>query len=64
MTDLKPSEILREFEERLSPAASEHWNGYGGLERNELVIMAQREGLDAAITHIEEMAAEPLPEDD
>ncbi len=53
---MKPHEIENEIGEQLGNEASAFWNGACEELRNEMVILAQRDNLDAAITEVEALA--------
>ena len=52
-TELRPHEIEREIGDRLSCEAADWW---AGTDPNEMIIYAQRHGLEAAVAEIEELA--------
>jgi len=56
-TELQPHEIKREIDERIAVESQAWWNGASRELQNEFVIIAQREGIDAAVTAINECAA-------
>lgn len=53
MSNASISEIKNEITDRLSPEALAHWNGMCGEGRNEIIVMAQRSGVDAAAAEVE-----------
>ena len=52
-TQLTASEALRAINETVTGKALMDWNGYSQELIDELVILAQREGVEAAVTEIE-----------
>lgn len=48
--------IKRAIESQLTEVASDYWHNTD--YQNDYIIIAQREGIDAAVTAIEEMAAD------
>jgi hypothetical protein len=58
---MTPSEAKRNIEDSLSSAAREWWAGCGRIEVNEIVILAQREGIAAAVAKIEDLSKAPQP---
>jgi len=55
---MKPHQIERQIDDRLSPHGLVHWNGMVRELRNEAIVIAQRDGLDAAVEHIEALASD------
>lgn len=54
-----PTQLLNLIPERLSPRGRVYWDGLCGEGQNEAIIEAQRDGIDAAVATVEELA---LPE--
>lgn len=59
-TELSITEIRRTIDDSLSPEALAYWNGCGDSIIDEVLRMAQREGVQAAIEELEDLAAEPV----
>jgi len=55
--ELKPHEAQREIEDRLSQTAAKWWNGLEASAANDFLVLAQREGVAAAVAAVEECAA-------
>jgi hypothetical protein len=55
-TKMTVSEIKSAIAAKLSQDASDYW--HNTTEQNEFVVIAQRDGIDAAVAAVEEMAAE------
>lgn len=51
-----PAALHRAIGEALTGRAADRWNGSVGEEQNEIVIIAQRKGLQAAIDEVTEAA--------
>lgn len=52
---MKPHQILDTIGEQLEGEALEYWNGADHATRNEVVIHAQREGLEAAVELVQDL---------
>tara|TARA_R110002020_G_scaffold176670_3_gene369013 strand:+ start:739 stop:939 length:201 start_codon:yes stop_codon:yes gene_type:complete len=48
MTDLSPSKIRRAFDDNLPPTALDWWTNAASDIQNEMIILAQREGIEKA----------------
>ena len=53
---MKCHEILNAIGEALSPEAQAEWDGMDDAGRNDFLILAQREGFNAAVKLFEETA--------
>ncbi len=53
---LQPHEIDREIADRLSQKAHEWWCGACRQYRDEIVSIGQRDGIEAAVAEVEELA--------
>ena len=53
---MRPHEIKVALNEQLEGSALEYWNGMESRSQNEIIIHAQREGLDAAIQLVKDLA--------
>jgi hypothetical protein len=53
--EMTVSEIKSAIVSKLSQSASDYW--HNTTEQNEFIVIAQRDGIDAAVAAVEEMAA-------
>jgi len=53
---MKISEILRTIDDRIQVASQDYWAGVDGETQNEMIILAQRDGVQAAIEEIDAAA--------
>ena len=55
-TEMTASEIKSAIARKLSQVASDYW--HNTTEQNDFIVIAQRDGIDASVAAVEEMAAE------
>ena len=55
-TEMTASEIKSAIASKLSQVASDYW--HNTTEQNDFIVIAQRDGIDASVAAVEEMAAE------
>ena len=63
MTERKHHEILTDIRDRLSPKAHEFLSGSREIEE-ELIVLAIRKGIDAAVAEAEALAAQEITAED
>jgi hypothetical protein len=59
---MNASEITRQIDDSLTPDALSWWNGCDSETVNEIIQLARREGIQAAVAEIEELA-KPVGQD-
>lgn len=60
-SDMNNVQITRQIDDSLTPDALAWWNGVASETVNEIVQLARREGIEAAVAEIEELAKPPFP---
>ena len=53
---MKISEIIRAIEDGMQVDSHDYWNGLDDETQNEIIILGQREGVEAAISDIDDAA--------